>query len=351
MGWSWVQAMLAGLTINYLIADLTGFSSPVLFAVLCQAIVVALAILGHEGISKVEPWLAGVMLLIIAGVFVAAFAAFGFGDFQSIPVDVELGYTPVIVLDIVLATAMSWTVLSADFNRLAKDSRSGMLGSGIGYCLSTIISMSLGATVIGYVILRGEEVIPFDPGELVGAFGAPLAIVIFVSVMATNSMVVYGMVTSVVNARVGGPLKFLSTALVLGAISLVGATWFGLLNQFTDFLVMIGALFVPVFAIMLVDYYVIKRGSYTRDILRARSGRYWYPAGFNWRAVGVWLVGAIVSYLWTYVWPLPIGATIPAFLLSAGLYLALMLPTRVQPTEEPAGHLADAKVQPAPPQA
>ena len=44
----------------------TGFSNPVLFAVLAQTIVVLLAMLGHAGIERVEPWLAVVMLLIIA---------------------------------------------------------------------------------------------------------------------------------------------------------------------------------------------------------------------------------------------------------------------------------------------
>jgi purine-cytosine permease-like protein len=72
MGWSWVQALLAGITLNYLFADLTGFSSPVLFAVLCQTIVVVLALLGHAGIQRVEPWLAVVMLIVAAFVFLGA---------------------------------------------------------------------------------------------------------------------------------------------------------------------------------------------------------------------------------------------------------------------------------------
>lgn len=38
----------------------------------------------------------------------------------------------------------------------------------------------------------------------------------FLSVMATNTMVVYGMVTSVINARPQLRLKFLPTALILG---------------------------------------------------------------------------------------------------------------------------------------
>ena len=67
------------------------------------------------------------------------------------------------VLDIVIATAISWTVLSADFNRLARTSRDGIIGSGVGYTLSTVIAMTLGVTAIGYVILSGDEAIAFDP--------------------------------------------------------------------------------------------------------------------------------------------------------------------------------------------
>lgn len=342
MGWSWVQAMLAGVTVDYLVASLTGFSSPILFSVLAQTLVVILAIFGHEGIARVEPWLAVLMLVIIAWIFVVAFTTFSPAEFQAIEVDQSIGYSPVIVLDVVIATAISWTVLSADFNRLAKSSRAGILGSGIGYTLSTVISMTLGLTALGYVILSGGEAIPFDPAVIVAEFGAPLAIVIFLSVMATNTMVVYGMVTSVVNARVGGRLRFLPTALVLGAISIIGSTWLGLLTQFTNFLVLIGAFFVPVFAIMIVDYYLVKRSAYTRDILQPKGGRYWYAAGVNWIAVAAWVIGALASYIWTYVWPSPVGATIPAFALTFVLYLVAMLPDRARHPREQSRHLTDA---------
>ncbi|MFD0995359.1 putative hydroxymethylpyrimidine transporter CytX [Pseudoclavibacter chungangensis] len=348
MGWSWVQAMLAGVTVNHFVAGLTGFSNPILFSVLCEAAVVVLAILGHTGIAKVEPWLAVLMLAIIAWVFVSVFSTFAPSDFQAIPIDAEAGMTPVVAFDIVFATAISWTVLSADFNRLARSQRAGVLGSGLGYTLSTVVSMSLGATAIGYAILRGSDAVAFDPGVLVDAFGAPIAIVIFVSVMATNTMVVYGMTTSVVNARSGSRIRFLPVALVIGIVSIAGSTWLALLDKFTTFLTVIGAFFVPVFAIMIVDHYVVKRGTYTRDLLLPRAGRYWYHGGVNWIAIGVWVVGAITSALFTYVWPSPIGATVPAFVISAVLYLALMWRERGGNENRPAIHLADAGPAEAP---
>jgi putative hydroxymethylpyrimidine transporter CytX len=346
MGWSWVQAMLAGIALDFLVSSVTGFSSPVLFAVLCQTLVVILAIFGHTGIARVEPWLAVLILGIVAYIFVVAFTTYAPAEFAAIPADPSLGYSPILVLDVVIATAISWTVLSADFNRFAKSSRAGIIGSGIGYTLSTVISMTVGATAIGYVVLSGGEAIPFDPVTIVTPFGAPLAIVIFLSVMATNTMVVYGMVTSIVNAQPGRHVKFLPTALIVGVISIIGSTWFGLLGQFTTFLVTIGALFAPVFAIMIADYYIVKRGAYTADILKARDGRYWYLAGVNWAAIAVWLVGAVAAYLFTWVWPTPIGATIPAFVLTFVLYLLVSLRERSTTPVASSEHLSDAAPEP-----
>ena len=341
MGWSWVQAMLAGIALDYIVASLTGFSSPVIFAVLCQTIVVILAIFGHAGVARVEPWFAAVILAIAAYIFIVAFTSFSPGEFGAISATTEPFYSPGLVFDVVLATAISWTVLSADFNRFARSTRASVVGSGVGYTLSTVVSMSLGATAMGYVILGGGDAIPFDPVTIIEPFGWIFGVAIFLSVMATNTMVVYGMVTTVVNALPGRRIRFLPTAIVLGIISIIGATFFGLLNQFTTFLVTIGALFAPIFAIMIVDYYLIKRNSYDRDILRPSAGRYWYTAGINWLAIGSWVVGAVLAYVWAYVWPLPFGSTAPAFIVTFVIYLLVSLPSRPKGAITPVGNLAD----------
>ncbi|WP_313354197.1 cytosine permease [Microbacterium sp.] len=342
MGWSWVQAMLAGIALDYVVMTFTGFSNPVVFAVLCQTIVVILAIFGHAGVARVEPWFAVIILAIAAYIFVTAFTTFSPAEFTSIAAPDAPFYTSGLVFDVVLATAISWTVLSADINRLGRSNRASVVGAGVGYTLSTIISMSLGATAMAYVILNGGEAVPFDPVTIIEPFGWIFGVAIFLSVMATNTMVVYGMVTTVVNAVPGTRLRFLPTALVVGILSIIGATFFGLLDQFTTFLVTIGALFAPIFAIMIVDYYVIKRASYDRDILGTRGGRYWYRGGVNWLAVGAWVVGAVLAYVWAYVFPLPFGSTAPAFVITFALYLLVSWPTRVTERGTPVGNLADA---------
>jgi len=322
MGWSWVQALLAGIAVNYAVETLTGFSSIPLFTILCQSIVVLLALFGHHGIERVEPFIAAVMIILALFVFYKAFSTFGAGEFFSLPGDPSVGMTAAIAFDVVVATAISWTVLSADFNRNAKTQLGGIFGTVIGYSASTSIAMSLGATAAAYAQLKGGAAQGFDPAVLVENFGLPAALVVFLSVMATNTLVVYGMVMSYLDLRPEG--SFLSSALVIGVISIVGALWQGILDRFLDFLLLIGTFFVPVFAIMLADYYLARRGTYSaEDVLKKRGGLYWYTGGFNVAAWVAWVVGVGLAFYWTRVSPLSFGATVPVFVLTFVLYLAV----------------------------
>jgi nucleobase:cation symporter-1, NCS1 family len=152
----------------------------------------------------------------------------------------------------------------------------------------------------------------------------PLAVVIFVSVMATNTLVVYGMTMSYENLRPKS--NYLRAALVIGLISIAGATWQGILDRFVSFLFLISALFVPVFAIMIVDYWIRRRGRYSaRDLVVSRGGAYWYLGGVNPIAVGSFVVGAALAFYWIRISPLPLGATLPTFAVTFVLYLVLSL--------------------------
>jgi nucleobase:cation symporter-1, NCS1 family len=270
----------------------------------------------------VEPFIAVVMIGLALFVFYKAFSAFGLSEFVSLPGDPTAGMTAAITFDVVVATAISWTVLSADFNRNAKTQLGGIFGTVIGYTASTSIAMSLGVTAAAYAQLKGGAAQGFDPAVLVENFGLPAALVVFLSVMATNTLVVYGMVMSYLDLRPEG--NFLVSALVIGVISIVGALWQGILDRFLDFLLLIGTFFVPVFAIMLADYYLLRRGNYSaEDMLKKRGGAYWYAGGFNLPAWVAWVTGVGLALYWTRISPLSFGATVPVFVLTFILYLAI----------------------------
>lgn len=325
MGWSWIQALLAGVALNSIVETTTGFSNVPLFAVLVQTFVVLLALFGHQGIEKIEPWIASVMIVLAMFVFYRAFSTFGIGEFLSLPAKPSTGLTAGLALDVVVATAISWTVLSADFNRNAKTQRGGMLGTVIGYTTSTFIAMSLGTTATAYALLRTGNVPPgFNATVVLNNFGLPAALVILLSVLATNTLVVYGMTLSYLNFRPNS--SFLKPAIILGIISIIGATWQGFIDRFLDFILLIGTFFVPIFAIMLADYYLRRRGEYSEeDIVKQRGGPYWYTGGFNVPTCIVYLIGAGLAFYWTQFTssPFSIGTTVPVFALTFVLYLVI----------------------------
>jgi NCS1 family nucleobase:cation symporter-1 len=114
-----------------------------------------------------------------------------------------------------------------------------------------------------------------------------------------------------------------------------------MLDQFTSFLTLVGTLFIPVFAIMIVDYYIIKKAYYQYDILLGKGGRYWYQNGFNLGAFIVWTVGVTLSLWLTYCTESIFGVTIPTFAFSFTAYLSWMLLSKQQSVKKEASvHLS-----------
>jgi hypothetical protein len=77
--------------------------------------------------------------------------------------------------------------------------------------------------------------------------------------------------------------------------------------------VLISALFVPVFAIMVVDYWIQRRGRYSWPTWPCAAGARTGTRRREPVAVGCFLVGAALAFYWTRVSPLPVGATLPTF--------------------------------------
>jgi len=97
------------------------------------------------------------------------------------------------------------------------------------------------------------------------------------------------------------------------------------ISQYETFILLIGAVFVPLFGVVLSDYYIVKRRQYTQNMM---YGTQVLKIGFP--AMTAWLFGVVLYYLLSslspiYIpqWP-QIGATIPSFIGSSLLYLGIM---------------------------
>ena len=96
------------------------------------------------------------------------------------------------------------------------------------------------------------------------------------------------------------------------------------ISQYETFILLIGAVFVPLFGVVLSDYYIVKRQQYEQDMM---YGKNVLKIGFP--AIVAWSFGVLMYYLLSSLSPIyipqwsQIGATIPSFVGSFLLYLGI----------------------------
>jgi nucleobase:cation symporter-1, NCS1 family len=107
------------------------------------------------------------------------------------------------------------------------------------------------------------------------------------------------------------------------------------IEQYEVFLLLIGAIFVPLFGVVLTDYYIVKRQKYTEQMLYVRQNR----LDIRMPAIIAWTLGALLNYILSplspiYMPQLPaIGATIPSLAAASLIYLAITKMRRQQGEE------------------
>lgn len=316
IAWGWVQARLAGLSLNYAINYSTGFSSLSLCTIFCEGLVVLITLTGHRGIETAEKFVASAMLIFAFVVFGALAWHYNLGHLVTMP---SQGGTSVgIAFDMVIATAFSWIPLAADYNRHCKSRRIAFFGTWSGYVVATVIAMGLGAAASGLSVALGHEP-TYDPTKLLSSFGLglPAALVIFFSVLTTNVMVVYSATLSWMSIRQKS--SFWKSALIIGLITVFGALIPGILKEFQNFLLIIGSMFIPAFSVIIVDYFLLNESSkkYTNELLVVN---YHELIKFDFIALVSYSLGALLALYWNWVSPLSIGSSLPVFLITGASY-------------------------------
>ncbi len=312
LGWAANVTVVCGSSIHLIILELTGFDCLALWLALTAVVQLLITAYGFRSIT----WLQriSVPLLLILTVVVAVLI---FRDYGATPI---VTYTPVAAigimagLDIVASNAFAWGPMVCDYTRYAKSSGSAGWGTLIGSLIGAASFMFVGA--ISYMT-TGD----FNPTAflLELGLGIPALLIIVFSSITTNVVNLYSASISFVNVfpKVE-PWKIIVPAgVVVGAIALIP----NLIGHFITFLTIVGAIFVPMIAIMLVDFFVLKKAQADPEqaLVEDSGSKYWYKNGFNWTALIIWFVGIGLYNIFTYVWS-AIGACVPTFIIIAVLY-------------------------------
>ena len=157
--------------------------------------------------------------------------------------------------DAVLAVSVSFAPLAADYTRHARRPRDAFWGAFAGYSVSQIAYYTLG-------LLAFSSVVNADTADHSPVFRAlidvpfgwlPFAVLVLreLDQSFTN---VYSTAVSVQNVRPLADRRVL--AVVIGALATLGALVLGI-GDYQSFLLLLGSVFVPLFAVFVVDYFVL----------------------------------------------------------------------------------------------
>jgi nucleobase:cation symporter-1, NCS1 family len=230
-------------------------------------------------------------------------------------------------MDLIIALSVSWIPLCADYTRFSTGRRAAFWGAGLGYLFPTLFQFGFGAIlVLSHPSISGPtDVLTTIAAGGVASFLALLALTVDETDEAFAN--IYSTAMSIQNLAPAAPQRVLIVGCSVTAT--LGALAFDL-TQYSRFLYLLGAFFVPLFGVLLADW--IQRGMhYTRaDVFEGPAVRpgmiFAWLCGFlfyEWLATSTGAtadLGFWTSFL-NSLHPLDsqIGASLPSFALSFAL--------------------------------
>jgi len=274
------------------------------------------------------------MILIITGLIIYIFVANGFSAVWAAkppePYDTPVrGLASAIEWNVGLG--FSWLPYIGQWARLARDERTALVGTYLGWGVLLNIAAILGAlTALLVGTYEPTEWMLEAGGPLFGLFGLFLLIL---ANLTSATVLIYSQSLSLKTLFPRWRWNWVLLTTVPAALLMLTPTVY---DSYTKFLSYVSFVMAAFGGVMVADYVFVQRFHISlRDLYEKHAGRYQYLAGVNWEAFVAILLGA-VFYFWTYdpatdrAGPLftYITAGIPTFFLSAGVYLALTFLTR-----------------------
>jgi nucleobase:cation symporter-1, NCS1 family len=181
--------------------------------------------------------------------------------------------------DTVVAVAISFAPLAADYTRHSRSTRAAFAGPLAGYSVTQVLCYVIGLLAL-VTVAHG------NPDDIYGAFIAlPLGSLGF-AILAARELDqsfadVYSTAVSMQNLRPLWDRRVLAG--VITALITAGALWLNIAD-YENFLTLIGSLFVPLSAVLITDYFAGRGGAARRDWDLSASARSRWPMLLPWAA-------------------------------------------------------------------
>ena len=292
LGWTAIMLIQCARSMQSITSELLGFDN---FAVLVIGIGILVAIWAlnrDKGISTLNN-IAVLLLLVLCLVMLKAIM--GQGTIKPIDSTISIG----LALELCIVMPLSWVPLISDYTMSGKSLQGSFLGSFVGYFVGSSFMFIIGLLFALYTGLS-------DPVSSINSLnlGYAALLIVILSTVTTTFLDVYSAVMSTLN--LSPTINRTNLILLFSALGTLLALFFPM-EQYQNFLYMIGSLFAPAFSVIIADYFL-----YRAD----RSGHIFNLPGL------IAIVVGIATYYLVLGLDLVIGSTIPSMLVTVLVYAA-----------------------------
>src|ERR671932_1888454 len=312
-GWFGIQTWIGGLATDALVtavwggwANVPGHQFITFFVF--WTIQVGIIMRGIEGVKIFESvaaplLIAGGIALLIWG-FVAGG---GVGHVFAKSAELQTGQAPFWALfwPSLAANVGYWITLSLnipDFTRYAQSQRSQVVGQTLGLPLTMTAFSFIGIAVTAATIVVFGEAI-WDPVVLITQLASDFPIVLIIAMI----IIVLAQISTNMAANVVSPsfdfsnlapkyISFRTGGIMTAAIGIISFPWVLFNNvgaYIFTWLVGYGSLLGAIGAVMIADYWILRRRQLDLAELYKLDGRYSYASGWNWKAIAAVFIGVI----------------------------------------------------------
>lgn len=295
IGWTAIMIKSGADSMNLISQSIWGFNNELVFKLMIGILIALWIWSGKAGMKKLNT--AAVVLLFALTIVLGAVIL---KDKTLLTKAASGGMSFGAGLELSIIMPLSWLPLIADYTRFASSTKSGAYGSFLGYFAGSSWMYIIG---LGAAIVSNNA----DPSAamLAANLGFTALGIVVLSTVTTTFMDVYSAGISFLNIM--PKLKERNIGLVMCIIGTAVALVFPIEN-YEGFLYAIGSVFAPLFAILITDYFIIKKNNKLEPNTLLNCG-----------AALVWIIGIFIYYRFVKI-DFVLGATVPAMIFTSVIY-------------------------------
>lgn len=337
IGWAAVGSYLGSVSLSYMFNAMWGWPC---YGMEGSTWVLALGILICSGLTGIFVCLGGSKSVKLAeNIAVVAMTVLSiwitYAVLKTFPLSEVMSWKPAedvamplgVGIDSIAAYSLGWVICVAEFTRYTKTKKAAtvapVIGATIGICWFALVGT---IAVIASALTTGVfDPNTSDPSSVAATLGLgfPAFLVILLSVVTTTMISMFCCSASALNVvpkKIPNKKMNYYIAVICTVCSFLPLLFNSFLDFFYAFMDLLGLVFPPLAAIMIVDYYLIRKKKYIQEEISNKEGPYWYKNGINIYAILGWIVGVAAYLIFKSVGVVTssIGAVFPA-MLAAGI--------------------------------